>query len=168
MRFASVTLFAATAIILACSGGAAGGGMGSGSPADETAIRDLATRYADAFNKRDAKALAAMTDSSYEDVDPMGRHTQGRAAVESTMTEQFKQIPPGMTMSATTVYVKWINPSNAVIGGTYQMAGGPPGMPNKGAFMGVVTKHDSSWVMISSLGGDDITPLMPKADTVKH
>jgi uncharacterized protein (TIGR02246 family) len=126
----------------------------TGSAADEQAIRDMGTKYAAAFNSRDAKAIAAMTAMDYENVDPMGKHTQGRAAVESGMTDMWKQMPPDLKMTATTVFVKWIDADHAIAGGTYQMAGMPAGMPNHGAWMGVAVKQDSTWVMMSSLSGD--------------
>ena len=156
----------ATVAVLALAACAPPPAAKTGTAADEQAIRDLTTKYAAAFNGHDAKAMAALTATDYEDVDPMGKHTQGRAAVESGMSDMWKQMPAEMKMTAATVYVKWIDAAHAIAGGTYQMAGTPPGMPNHGAWMGVVEKQDSTWLMMSSLGGD-APPDMPAMDMSK-
>ena len=79
MRSRSLSLLAALAVALlpACAKNTP---SATASPADEAAVRALSDRYADAFNKRDAKAFSALFTEDYEDVDPTGKHTQGRAA----------------------------------------------------------------------------------------
>ena len=126
----------------------------AGTAADEQAIRDLAGKYAAGFNARDAKAMGALMSTDYEEVDPTGKHTQGRDAAATNMAAMFPQMPADMKMTATTTFVKWIGAGHAVAAGTYQMAGTPAGMPNHGAWIGVATKQDSTWVMMSSLGAD--------------
>lgn len=139
----------------------------SGSAADEQAIRDVAGKYQTAFNARDAKAMGALMATDYEDFDPMGMHTQGRDAAEKNMTAMFPQMPADMKMTAvTTEFVKWIDGTHAIAGGKYTMGPVPAGMPDHGAWMGVVTKQDSSWVMMSSLAGD-APPAPPAAAPAK-
>lgn len=161
---------AAFAVLLlpACAKPAEGGGMAAaGSAADEQAVRDIATKYADAYSKHDTAALGAITADDYEEVDAMGTHTQGRAAAEANAAKDFASMPAGMSMpmTATTVYVRWIDATHAVAGGTWQMTGTMPGMPTRGAWMGVAVKKDSTWKMISTLGAAD--PMSMMADTTK-
>jgi uncharacterized protein (TIGR02246 family) len=148
----------------ACGGTSAGSAAGSGTPQDEAAIRALAGKYADAYSKRDTAGIGAVTADDYEDVDPMGNHNQGRAAAVASAAKDFAQMPAGMqmTMTATTTYVRWINPTTAVAGGTWQTPP-MPGAPSRGAWMGVAVKKDSTWKMISSLGSADVTTMMPAA-----
>lgn len=140
----------------------------TGSAADEQAIRDIAGKYADAYAKRDTAALGALVSDSYEAVEPTGQHTQGRAAFESLVAQEFAMMPAGMSMSmtATTTYVRWVNANTAVAGGTWETTPAMPGMPNKGSWMAVVAKQDDSWKMTSALGAPDMS-MLAMADTTK-
>lgn len=134
----------------------------TGTPADEQQIRSLANAWATAFTTRDTKPVAAVTADDYEDVTPQGVHEQGAKAMLDAMAKQMAMMPaePKMTVSATTTYVRFLSDKAAVAGGTYTMAGGPPNMPSRGAWMGVAVKKDSTWKMISSLGSDDTSEMM--------
>jgi len=166
MRSRYLSLLAAAAVVLlpACAKPVAA----TGTPADEQAIRDLAPKYAEAYTKRDTAALGALMTEDYEDVDPTGTHSQGRAAAVAMAAKDFGSMPAGMSMpmTATTMYVRWINANSAVAGGTWTMTGTMPGMPNRGAWMGVAVKKDSTWKMISTLGAADMTSMMAKADSM--
>jgi uncharacterized protein (TIGR02246 family) len=155
-----VTILAACAVLSlpACAREQAGAEQGSA--ADEQAIRALTDQYAAAWNSRDPAALSAILADDYEEVDPTGRHTVGRAAADSNTTEAMSSIPAGLQMSASTTFVKWLDEDAAIAGGTYQVTGGMPGMPTKGAWMVVAVKRDNAWKVLSSLGGGDITPMM--------
>lgn len=134
----------------------------TGTPADEQAIRGLANAWATAFSTRDIKPVAAVLADDYEDVTPVGVHEKGPKAMLDEMSKEFAMIPPDakMTMSATTEYVRFLSDKAAVAGGTYAMGGGMPGMPGKGAWMGVAVKKDSSWKMVASLGANDDSEMM--------
>ncbi len=136
----------------------------TGTAADEQQIRGLADAYAKAFSTHDAKPVAAILADDYEDVTAQGLHEQGAKATLDQMTKDMAMMPAGGTMTATTTYVKWISDKAAIAGGTYTM-GGPsmPGMPSKGAWMGVAVKKDSTWKMVSSLGADDDSEMMAAA-----
>jgi hypothetical protein len=47
----------------------------TGSAADESAVRELGTKYADAFNKSDTAALAALVTEDFQAVRPDGTMT---------------------------------------------------------------------------------------------
>lgn len=163
MRHRSLPLLVALALAACAPAPAAT----SGSAADEQAIRDMAGKYQTAFNARDAKALTALMATDYEEFDAMGVHTQGRDAAEKNMTAMWPMMPAGMQMSTvTTEFVKWIDGTHAIAGGKYTMAGVPAGGPDHGAWMGVMAKQDSSWLMVSSLAGD-APPTPPAAAPAK-
>ena len=161
MRFRALSLLAAFGVVSlqACTP-APTPAPATGTPADEAAIRAIAPGYAAAFSKRDAKALAALATVDYEDLDAAGRHTQGRDAMEKSMTTDLAATPAGMTMTAGTTYVKWLSNTSAVAGGTYQVTPAMPGSSGKGTWMAVAVKKDSTWFMASSLAAD-APPEMP-------
>jgi uncharacterized protein (TIGR02246 family) len=167
MRSRSLSWFAGLAVLLlpACTG--PGAAAGTGTPADEQAIRAIAPAYAAAFSKHDAKAMAALSTEDYEDVDATGVHTQGRAAIETNMGKQFAMMPANVAMTTTTTFVKFLSATSAVTGGTWQTTPAMAGQPDKGAWMGVVVKKDTTWLMTSSLGAADVTPMMAMPDTTK-
>lgn len=132
----------------------------TGSAADEQAIRAMADQYIAAFNKRDVGAMTALLATDYQTVEPTGRHLTSSAQFDTTMKAEIGQVPAAMQLSGATTYVRWINGNAAVAGGTYKAAGLPPGMPNQGSWVVVVVKQDSAWKIITSLGADDMTPLM--------
>jgi uncharacterized protein (TIGR02246 family) len=165
MRSRSLSWFAGVAILLlaACSGSGAGSAA-TGTPADEQAIRAIASAYAAAFSKHDAKAMAALSTEDYEDIDAMGVHTQGRAGIEQNMGKEFAMMPANMAMTTTTTFVKFLSPTSAVAGGTWQTTPAMPG--DRGSWMAVAVKKDSTWLMTASLGAAAM-PDMTMPDTAK-
>ena len=162
IRYPSVLAGFAVLALAAC-GGAGTAAPATGTPADEQQIRGMATAYATAFTTHDVKPVAAILADDYEDVTPQGVHEQGSKAVLDTMASQMKMMPPGMKMTATTTYIRWLSDKAAVAGGTYTMGSAMPGMPSRGAWMGVVVKKDSTWKMVASLAGDDDSQMMMDA-----
>jgi uncharacterized protein (TIGR02246 family) len=136
-----------------------------GTPDDEVAIRGLAGKYSAAFNANDAAAMAQLVSEDFENISADGAHTKGRAAFQK-MEEQGIADRQGaglkLTLAATTGYVRWIDAGHAVAGGTYTMAGLPPGAPDKGSWIIVVNKGaDGRWVMTNSLVSEFVAPPAP-------
>jgi uncharacterized protein (TIGR02246 family) len=165
MRIRSLPLFAFGAVlsVVACSPPAAG--PTSGTPADEAQIKTLANAWATAWSTKDTKPVAAILADDYQDVTPQGLYEKGAKAMLDQMTKDMAGVPaePKMQMSAITSYVRFLSDKAAVAGGTYSMTGGMPGMPNKGAWMAVAVKSDSTWKVVSSMAGDDDMELMAAA-----
>lgn len=169
MRTRLIQLFAMMAVcaLPACQPASSAGTTGS--PADEQAIRDITNKYAAAFGQRDTTAMGALVSDDYEDVDPTGMHTKGKAGFQAALAKEFAMMPAGasMSMTATTDYVRWIDANHAAVGGTWQTSPAMPGMPSKGSFMAVVEKKDNSWKMTSALGAADVSAMMTMPDTTK-
>ena len=72
-------------------------------------------------------------------------------------------MPAGMSMSmkTTTDFVKWIDATHAVAGGTWETSPAMPGMPSKGSWLATAAKQGSDWKVIAALGAPDMTPMMP-------
>jgi uncharacterized protein (TIGR02246 family) len=135
----------------------------TGTAADEQAIRGLANAWATSFSTHDIKPMAAVVADDYEDVTAVGMHEQGAKAMLDQMSKDMAMMPTGMQMTATTTFVKFLSDKAAIAAGTYAMPAGMPGMPTRGAWMGVAVKKDSTWKMVSSLGADDDSEMIGAA-----
>ena len=134
-----------------------------GTPEDEQAVRSLATKYAAAMSAKDTAALGAMVADDYQVVDPTGKMIQGRAGAVAAAAQEFAMMPAGMSMSmkATTDFVKWIDATHAVAGGTWETSPAMAGMPSKGSWLGTAVKQGNDWKMIAAMGAPDMTAMMP-------
>ncbi|MGQ0704436.1 MAG: SgcJ/EcaC family oxidoreductase [Gemmatimonadales bacterium] len=161
--FASLASLAVSALAACAAPPAA-----TGTAEDEAAIRAMADKYVAAYGAKDAAALGALVTDDYEDVDPTGKRTQGRAGFEEAVRQMFATMPAGMTMSmtATTDYIRWIDANHAVAGGTWQTSPAMPPMPSKGSWMAAMVKQGTEWKMMNSLGAADMSAMMP-ADTTR-
>jgi uncharacterized protein (TIGR02246 family) len=130
---------------------------------DSTALRDLGTAYATAWNARDAASIAAMMTSEYHEVTPTGLHHSSAAEAQAALATEMAQFPEGATITITTAFTKFIDGSHAYSGGTYTTSGMPAGMPTQGSWLVVNVKDSTGWRMAAGLGSADVTPLMPMA-----
>ncbi len=131
--------------------------------ADSTALRELGTAYANAWNARDAAGIAAMMASEYHEVTPMGAHHASAADAQAALATEFAQFPAGATITINTVFTKFVGADHAYSGGTYTVAGMPAGMPTQGSWLVVNVRESTGWKMAAGLGAADITPMMPAA-----
>jgi ketosteroid isomerase-like protein len=133
-----------------------------GTAEDDLAARRLATRYASAYNAGDVRAIGELVTLTYQNVEPDGSRTIGRAAFQkrhSRPAESGRTIPRG-TLAASTDFLDWIDATRAVVGGTYTLAGGPAGVPDEGSWLAVAVKDiDGQWRFSHSLFADFLPPL---------
>jgi uncharacterized protein (TIGR02246 family) len=141
---------AALALTAACAAPA----PTTGTADDETAIRGLASKYAEAFNKGDVAGLSALITSDYEVVGPDGTVVKGKQAFEE-MERKGVAERAGMplVLNVQTSYVRWMSGTSAAAGGTWTMQGVPAGMgADKGAWIGTFKKEsDGQWRMSGGL-----------------
>jgi uncharacterized protein (TIGR02246 family) len=114
----------------------------TGTAADEAAIRSLTTKYADAWNKGDAAALASLVTDDYEAVNPDGTVDKGRAGAEAREKAAAAQrAGANLTLTVNTTFLKWSGANAAVAGGTWTVDGVASGAgPTKGAWSSFVVK----------------------------
>ena len=157
-------LLVASLAAMACSP-APNAGTSTGTAADEAQIRAMAPAYATAFSTGSSKPVAAILADDYQGVEPNGTHLKSAKEAVESIDKDIAQMPKDMkmAMSATTDYVRFLSDKAAVAGGTYKMEGGMAGMPNRGSWMGVAVKTDSTWKMVASLGSDDNSEMMAAA-----
>lgn len=137
-----------------------------GTSDDEVAMRGMAAKYATAFNAGDVAALAQMVSDDFESLSADGSHIKGRRAFQAEQDKQFKErlaIGLKLTLDAKAVYLTWIDVNHAVVGGTFTMAGLPPGAPDKGSWI-VVNRRgaDGKWVITNSLVSEFVAPAEKK------
>jgi uncharacterized protein (TIGR02246 family) len=137
----------------------------TGTPEDETALRAMGARFADAWNKGDVTTLVSMVTDDYEAVAPDGTSIRGRAAFEEMEKKQVTErtgLP--LTLTVNTSYVRFAGANGASIGGTWTMAGIPAGMgADKGAWTSLAIKGaDGQWQMATGLVAEyHAPPAMP-------
>lgn len=133
----------------------------TGTSDDEVAIRGLASKYAEAWNKGDIAVLSAMVTEDFEAVMPDGTVIKGKAANEEAEKKALagRQGLP-LVLSVTTGYVKFGGATSASAGGPWTLAGLPPGAgADKGAWTIFVKKgSDGAWLIASSLVADFVPP----------
>lgn len=114
--------------------------------ADEAAIRKSAASYVEAYNRRDAKAVAAhwSPDAVYV-IRTTGEELVGREAIEKEMAAAFKH-KDAAKLAATVESVQFISPNVAVERGKATMVReGQP--PEETTYAAVHVKRDGKWLL---------------------
>lgn len=134
----------------------------SGTPAEETALRAIGAKYAEAFNKNDVAGMSAMVTEDYQAVSADGTVIKGRAQFEELEKKSVAQRTGlGLKLSVETTYLKWAGADHASLGGTWMMAGVPKGMgvADKGAWTMLAEKGaDGQWRLATGLVADSVPP----------
>src|SRR5262245_45224573 len=100
----------------------------AGSPADEKAIRETAARFIDAFNRADAKGVAALWATTGTLSDESGEIVKGREAIEAKYAEFFKQ-HPGAKIEINIKSIEFPTPSVAIEDGVARVESAHAGPP---------------------------------------
>jgi uncharacterized protein (TIGR02246 family) len=113
---------------------------------DETAIRKSAASYVEAYNRRDAKAVADhwSPDAVYT-IRTTGERLTGREAIEKEFTAQFKEKDVAK-LAATVESVQFISPNVAVERGKATMTVGKE-PPEETLYTAVHVKRDGKWLL---------------------
>lgn len=113
---------------------------------DEAAIRKTVDSYAAAFNKRDAKALAAhwLPEAVY--IDPeSGESVVGRPAIEKHFAEIFKDLK-NAKLAVAVESIRFISPHVAVEQGTATTMGLTK-EPAKSSYTAIHLKREGKWLL---------------------
>jgi uncharacterized protein (TIGR02246 family) len=139
LRIVCLTLFA---VVLATTSFAAE------PSAEERAIRQTAQSFADAFNKADAKAVAALWTSDGDYV--VGADSvQGRDKIQK-LYEAFFKAHPGSKMTVEVESVRTLAPNVALEEGTTKVSESKNGPPTASPYSAVhIKQKDGKWLMAS-------------------
>jgi len=114
--------------------------------ADEAAIRKAVESYVAAFNRGDAKALAALWCPAAVYTNPLsGEQVVGREAIEKQFAAIFAQAK-GVKLEAKTDSIQFISPSVAVEHGTAKVIRPDEG-PEESQYTAVYVNRDAQWLL---------------------
>jgi hypothetical protein len=131
--------------------------------ADRQALVDLMTAVETAYNAQDVAGMLATVADDYQGIGPDGTHTQGKAAYEANLVEEFAEPwPEGFALSIETGYVHFHGADAATVGGTYSVAGLPEGAPNTGSWIVVGTRVGEQWLTSNALVATFVPEEMPE------
>jgi len=114
--------------------------------AEEAAIRKAVESYVAAFNRGDAKALAAMWSPAAVYTNPLsGEEVVGREAIEKQFAAIFAK-GKGVQLEAKTDSLQFISPSVAVEHGAAKVIR-PGQAPEESQYTAVYVKRDAQWLL---------------------
>ena len=122
---------------------------------NETTIRALYVAFADAWNKHDTAALAAMWALDGDHIEPDGRHADGRGAILDLLTKQHGSVFKTTVLTLGIDDVWFITGDVALVDGTYAISGivapdGTPIPPRKGLITSVLMNEGGKWWIAAS------------------
>jgi len=116
--------------------------------AEEDVLRKRAEAFVEAFNKGDAKALAAFFTADADLVDQEGHHIEGRKAIEETYQKFFSQAK-GAKLFIRIEKVRVAKPDLAFEDGLTEVVYPQGGPPTAGRYSVVYVKQDGQWYLTS-------------------
>lgn len=126
---------------------------------EKEAIRKSSREYAEAFNKGDAKAIAAMWTENGEYRDEDGEPAVGRAAIEKLHAEFFKA-NPGVTIELLVKSIRFPSKDLAVEEGLVRQTRGTKEMPTSTSYVAIHVREGGAWKLaLSSEAGGDVNRL---------
>ncbi len=120
----------------------------SPAPSELQAIRQTSQMFIAAFNKADAKAVAALWTATGEYVDDAGRVFAGRDAIEQEYARFFKE-HPGHKIKLVIDSLKLLSDAAAMEDGRALLDPEPAGAPAISKYTAVHVKVDGKWLMSS-------------------
>jgi uncharacterized protein (TIGR02246 family) len=117
-------------------------------PQEEAAITKVAEAFVEAFQKGDAKAVAAFWTSDGDYVDPSGRVLLGRAAIEKDFEKLFAE-NKGLKLRIEVASLKFPTPHTAVEDGTTGVLAPGGTLPSSARYTNFFTKKNGQWLLAS-------------------
>jgi uncharacterized protein (TIGR02246 family) len=122
-------------------------------PSKNPELQKIADAFVAAWNKGDAKALAALHAENCITSGGETGQVVGRAAVEQDYTKAFAATLKGTKLIVTPGNERTINPDLAVTSGTWEIKGAtppPPGAATRGVYINTLVKQGGKWLIASS------------------
>lgn len=112
------------------------------------AIQKMAQAFVAAFEKGDAKAVAAFWLPGGDYIDLTGRAFNGREEIEDTFAETFAQ-SPGMKVRIEVASLKFLTPQSAVEDGNTSIIGPDGSVLSRAHYTNVLVERDGAWHLAS-------------------
>jgi uncharacterized protein (TIGR02246 family) len=148
MRFRLFWLPAALALAAGFSARPAPAAAPGDNAKEEAALQKNAEAFIEAFQKGDAKALAAFWTEDGDYVDETGKHMKGREAIEKTFTELFAE-NKGLKLRIDVQALRFVTPDVAVEDGTTEVIPPDGEPPSRARYTVVHVKKDGKWLLSS-------------------
>lgn len=116
--------------------------------AADKVIRATATAFAEAFNRADAKAVAALWTPEGDFIDEAGTVTRGQEALEKKYADFFAA-NPGAQMTIAIDSLRALGPDTVVEEGRATVTLAPSGPATSGRYTAIHVRRDSKWLMAS-------------------
>ena len=114
----------------------------------EGEIRATAVAFVAAFNRGDARAVAALWTADGSAADDTGKIYKGRQAIEAQYAELFKQ-HPGARIEVAVKSIEFPTPTTAIEDGISQVDADNAGPPQASRYTVVHVKQEGKWLMAS-------------------
>jgi len=112
--------------------------------ADREAVRATGREYVLAFNRGDAKAIAALWTENGEYQDESGGTIIGRAKIEAAYANLFKE-KPGGRMQLDILSVRFPSRDTAIETGEARVTAGGSDLPTSGRYVALHVREDGKW-----------------------
>ncbi len=121
---------------------------------DESAIRKVAAAIAAAWERHDAKALAAFWSEEGDLIDPAGRVARGREEIEKLFADEHSTVFKTSHATISDRAVRFLKPDLAIADGSFEITGmrSPDGKdlpPLKGLYTRILVKRGGQWWVIA-------------------
>jgi uncharacterized protein (TIGR02246 family) len=124
--------------------------------ADEAAIRKNDAAYVEAYNKHDAKAVAALWSPEAVYVDPeTGEESVGRDQIEKEFADTFANLKDA-TLEIKVSGIKFLSPSVAIESGTARVVR-PKEEPDDSTYSALYVKREGKW-LLDRVSEDELAP----------
>jgi uncharacterized protein (TIGR02246 family) len=132
---------------------ALGGAASAATSDDESSIRQVQVAQAEAWNRHDAAAYAALFTEDGDCVNVVGWWWKGRAQIESKLKAAFAFVFHESQLTVTDTSVRFLSPTIAIAHVSWTMTGAktPPGMPEprQGIEIQALQKKSGHWLIES-------------------
>ena len=115
---------------------------------EEAAIQKTAEEFAEAFDKGDAKALAAFFTEDGDMIDQEGHQVKGRKAIEDLYAKLFAETK-GAKLHITITSLRVARPDLALEDGLTEVTSPDGGLPSAARYTVVHVKQEGKWLLES-------------------
>lgn len=134
---------------------------------DEAAIRKSDEAYVEAYNKRDAKAVAALWSPEAVYVDPdTGDEAVGREEIEKEFATTFAELRDAK-LEVIVDSIKFLSPNVAVENGTARITR-PKEEPDESTYTALFVKRDGKWLLDRVTEEETPDPPSPPPSSYEH
>lgn len=160
-----IALAAAFALLAAGPGSAAAGPQ----PPDLRAAERIPQGFAEAWNRHDMDALAALFGERADFVNVIGLHWRGRAEIRRAHAELHATRMKDSRLAILSSSVRLLRPEVALVHATWELAGdtgieGKPEPPRRGVLSFVAAREAGGWVVEAAQNTDLLSrPNLPPA-----